>query len=436
MKEKTLLYIYDENLQVVGGFDGYTSLIWSRRYHENGDCEIYAPASKEAITLLQIGRFVRRIGDDMMCIIRKVEVTSSASEGDFITATGEDATALLDRRIVWKTTTCYGNAEKFLLKLANESLGAGAEDFRQYKADGGRLLFAVADPVGLVSSLSQQVSYKPVGEVIRENCLRFGWGYRVQLSEGVLVFSVYAGEDRSASVMFSDDLENLITSDYLHDETNAQNVALVAGEGEGAERQKQYLGNATGKERFEIYVDARDLSKKITFGALISAYPRTPDGVGYIDRVNGAWVYRLTVLNVPILSEAQRAQLTEEFPEGNLVTADGQECWQVRDVIAADIPSDNPESDEEIELRDIIYDMYLAARGVEKLAAYGVETHFDGTVEPETTFVYGKDYFLGDIVTVKNHYGITAKVRITEVVEVLDNDGYSVQPSFEHLEVL
>lgn len=434
--ERTLLYVYDEELRIVGGFDDYKSLIWARRYRENGDCEIYAPASAEAIELLKIGRFVRRIGDDMVCLIQSVEITSSATEGDYITVTGKDAACLLDRRIVWRTTTCYGNAEKFLLKLANEALGAAAEDFRQYKSDGGELLFTVADPSGLVSSLSLQVSYKQVGDVIRENCQRFGWGYRVQLSGGVLLFSVYAGEDRSASVQFSDDLENLITSDYLHDETNSQNVALVAGEGEGAARQKQYLGDATGKDRFEIYVDARDLSKKITFGQLVAAYPRTPEGAGYVDIIDGAWVYRLTSLDVPILSEAQRAQLAEEYPDGREVTVDGQKFWRVRDVVAADIPSERPESDDEIVLRDIIYDMYLGARGVEKLSAYGVETRFDGTVEPETTFIYGKDYFLGDIVTVKNHYGITAKVRITEVVEVLDDNGYSVQPRFEHLEVL
>lgn len=434
--ERTLIYVYDENLRIVGGFDDYKSLIWARRYRENGDCEIYAPASSEAIELLKIGRFVRRIGDDMVCLIQSVEITSSATEGDYITVTGTDAACLLDRRIVWRTTTCYGNAEKFLLKIANESLGAAAEDFRQYKSSGGDLLFTAADPSGLVSSLSLQVSYKQVGEVIRENCLRFGWGYCVQLVNGVLLFSVYAGADRSASVQFSDDLENLITSDYLHDETNSQNVALVAGEGEGAARQKQYLGDATGKDRFEIYVDARDLSKKITFGQLVAAYPRTPEGNGYVDFVNGAWVYRLSSLDVPILSEAQRAQLVGEYPDGREVTVDGQKFWRVRDVAAADIPSERPESDDEIVLRDIIYDMYLGARGVEKLSAYGVETRFDGTVEPETTFIYGKDYFLGDIVTVKNHYGITAKVRITEVVEVLDDNGFSVQPRFEHLEVL
>ena len=278
-----------------------------------------------------------------------------------------------------------------------------------------------------------QVTYRPVGETIREVCRRFGWGSRVDYADGQMVFSVYAGADRSGSVIFSDDLENLIASDYAHDESNAVNVAIIAGEGEGAARAKATIGDETGRGRYEMYVDARDLSHIITWGELISGYPRTPDGPGYVDKLGDEWIYRLSVLNVPILSEAQKAELMRDYPNGRDVTIDGSECWQVMNVIAAVIPSETPERDDEVTLRDIMYSMYLLARGAEKLAAFGVETKFDGTVEPNTTFVYGKDYFLGDIVTVRNHYGITAKVRIVEVVEVADENGFSVQPSFEHL---
>jgi hypothetical protein len=77
--------------------------------------------------------------------------------------------------------------------------------------------------------------------------------------------------------------------------------------------------------------------------------------------------------------------------------------------------------------------VYLLNRGYEKLADYGERITFAGTVEPDVTFEYKKDYFLGDIVTVQNSYGITVPVRIVEIIEVNDDNGYSLQPKFEYM---
>ena len=39
------------------------------------------------------------------------------------------------------------------------------------------------------------------------------------------------------------------------------------------------------------------------------------------------------------------------------------------------------------------------------------------------------------MVTVENEYGISVTARITEVMEVDDDTGYSVEPKFEYLEI-
>jgi hypothetical protein len=54
----------------------------------------------------------------------------------------------------------------------------------------------------------------------------------------------------------------------------------------------------------------------------------------------------------------------------------------------------------------------------------------DGSVEHTTQYVYGVDYFLGDLVTVINKYGIQIDVQVLEVVEVWDENGYSCTPTF------
>ena len=75
----------------------------------------------------------------------------------------------------------------------------------------------------------------------------------------------------------------------------------------------------------------------------------------------------------------------------------------------------------------------LIAEGKEKLSEQAVVTSFEGEVDTNS-YKYKTDYNLGDIVTVKNEYGIMAHARITEVIETWDDEGYTVEPKFEYFE--
>ena len=56
---------------------------------------------------------------------------------------------------------------------------------------------------------------------------------------------------------------------------------------------------------------------------------------------------------------------------------------------------------------------------------------FEGEVDYKTTYEYGVDYSLGDIVDVADIYGHEMKARIVEVTFSDDEEGFSVNPSFE-----
>lgn len=94
--------------------------------------------------------------------------------------------------------------------------------------------------------------------------------------------------------------------------------------------------------------------------------------------------------------------------------------------------SRNEGTEEEIDLPD--YYEALINEGKGKLAEHIVTTSFEGEVNSDS-YRYKTDYDLGDIVTVKNQYGITVNARITEVIETWDNEGYTCEPKFEYLEV-
>lgn len=72
------------------------------------------------------------------------------------------------------------------------------------------------------------------------------------------------------------------------------------------------------------------------------------------------------------------------------------------------------------------YMLLLVQRGKEKLVGEAIKVSFDCEVEPSMTYKYGVDYQLGDIVTVKNSYGVIITPRITAVTESYDIDGYKM----------
>lgn len=76
----------------------------------------------------------------------------------------------------------------------------------------------------------------------------------------------------------------------------------------------------------------------------------------------------------------------------------------------------------------------IIEKAKEVLADYKVTKMFEGETEPSRQFVYGVDYFLGDIVQLENKYGQKGKCRITEIVRSRDESGPSLMPTFEAVE--
>ena len=430
------VYVLDQNFDLVYVIDTYQSCIWSKRYVQLGDCEVYLPATPYLMSVLIIGNYLVRQNDDMVCRIRKVQLTTDGENGDYLIVDGKDTKDLCDQRIIWSTMTCNnGLVEDFIRKMVRTTIISPSMLARKMlKADGSALV-ALGSSAGFTNIVSEQVSYKNLGEKIREYCQKYGWGYKMVLNGSTLNFILYAGAYRSNTVFFSDDYENLITTSYILDDTNLGNVALVGGEGEGSARSRDTSGYAEGIDRYEIFVDAKDITHTISWSDLVTAYPTTADGgQGYYDTEGTKYVYKLTYLNIQIVDSEQLAKLERNYPSGQEVTVDGIDYYQVPNITIATLPVQYPSADENVTLSAVIYDVYLINRGYEKLAEYGEKTIFSGTVEPSITFEYKKDYDLGDIVTVQNEYGITRSVRIVEVIEVSDDNGYFVQPKFEFME--
>lgn len=222
--------------------------------------------------------------------------------------------------------------------------------------------------------------YDGIIDFLSQEILSLGFWVKFDPANRCLIPYVYAGVDRSTSqnantsVIFSDQLNDILQSQYIFDTSNFCNVAYIFGEGEGSDRvftqatRQTDTYNAscyTGTDNFpnfglrELYVDARDVSRKST----------------------------------------------------GTITAS---------------------SDTTTTLTDSQYFQALAKRGTQKLAEHNTLNTFNAVIRTEgkTMYKYGVDYVLGDIITIEDtRLGVSVNTRVTASEETFGSQ-YSLRLSF------
>lgn len=79
------------------------------------------------------------------------------------------------------------------------------------------------------------------------------------------------------------------------------------------------------------------------------------------------------------------------------------------------------------------YIQKLEGRGKEELTKHDISTAFEGEVDAVNMFVYGVDFFVGDIVQIADEYGNEGRAYISELVITSTKDEQSVYPTFKTL---
>lgn len=79
---------------------------------------------------------------------------------------------------------------------------------------------------------------------------------------------------------------------------------------------------------------------------------------------------------------------------------------------------------------DAQIEAFMIQEAKNALADIEREEMFDGELEAGQQFVYGEDFYLGDIVQIINEYGREACARVEEVVRSWDVDGFHLIPTF------
>ncbi len=368
-----IVNILDRQLQMIDIVDDAKSVIWTKRFQDCGDFEIYMIATKKNLKKFQQGYFLAREDDDTVMIVEKIQITTDIENGNFLTVSGRSIESLFERRCMTEDLNrghSSGNRITTIFSQVAVAMSNGSDDDPEnmdlpaypYYQD---TLKNITSPKTNV--WNTELIYADFLQILKDECKKVNVGFKLYLFPGTssyykLAFDAILSVDRSVDqserpqVVFSREYDNLIASNYSLSHENYKNGVVVFGEGEGYERKKVviYPEGKTGLDLYMIPIDARDLSSKTQSGGTL------PE---------------------------------EEYRE------------------------------------------LLIQRGLSKLSELNITEVFEGEIQADVQWKYKKDYFLGDIVTLENEYGIRKNVRISEVVECEDNTGYYYIPKFESVGV-
>lgn len=265
-----LFYLLDNNMEIKRVLESYKSAIWTERYNECGDFELYIPATPEVIADLNFDsttttQYICRADDTTKCgMIEAVKISTDADAGNYITVTGRMIEAVIFRRVVMSQYTYTGSAAKTIERLLYRSIIAPTESrrtianftFKNSLTNGDR-------------DLTNQYSGENVGEAVQAICKTLDIGFRANfdLENKAIEFELYEGTNRTTNqsdvppVIFSNDFNNLLSSALTVNVEPWKNAAMVLGEGQGTGRMKAvYAGYQQGIERRELYVNAEQTS--------------------------------------------------------------------------------------------------------------------------------------------------------------------------------
>lgn len=365
-----------ETREMIGVIDVAQSIIWHARYFGVGDFEIYAKLTPDHLTLLKVGNYVTRSDTDEIGIIEKINVAFDLQNGYMIAASGRFAKSILDRRLIYNLsgntnapTILRGNVEIAARRAVMDNAITCAFDSRRNIPILG--LGALANLPKIIVDGEGQAAQK---QVSYQNLLEY--------TDAFLREYGYASK-----LILNDSNKKLL-------------YVVYSGE-------DRSVDNASGNQQIIFSTDYDNLtSSNYSFDDSTAKNAALIGG-------EGEGLARFYVL---LTGGKQGLQL--------------RETWIDASSINKTYTDDN---DEEQEYTAAEYAEMLTQTGKQKLAPMIETEQFTGEIN--VTFgnwIFGRDFFLGDIVTVQdNKIGKYINVRITETTEVQDENGYSVKVVFE-----
>lgn len=388
------LYVLNTTFDTVAIIDDYESFNWTDRYNEAGDFELVLLVKTELLTVIQANYYLYFQMSDHLMIVESLEIKTDDEKGNRLVVSGRSLESLLDRRVIW-TRIRFTFAESFqnaIIKMVNSSMSpfdcGDSSTIWGEKAAANR---QIKNPDFIVKR-AEPWNKEPLANQLKMDSIEY-WGenlydivvdlcksrdpevgYKVtwKQSDNTFNFFLYIGEDRSS-------------------DNSAGNLPVMFS---------PYLENIFDTDYYESIKGYK------TIALIIGQYPKANDPDTIEDRS------------------------TSVFRGNSITTYTGMYRREVY-CDARNVPykdDDNKVYDWNTVLKPALQEE--GKKTLNSLSNKKAKT-FEGEVDYQTTYEYGVDYSLGDIVDVADIYGHETKARIVEVTFSDDEEGFSVNPSFE-----
>lgn len=254
--------IMNRNFEKLAVIDDYSSFIWTTRYYKCGDFEIVLPVDSKYLEFIQRGFYIIRDDDEHIGIIQDFTLSRDEENKEKMIITGQFAATILSRRIIAVQTQLHGTVSAGISALITDNIISPIIPARKIPN------FTIL-PTAFTERLEAQYTGKNLMTVIEDICEANHIGFDVSLTEkNEFQFKLFKGIDRSYNqsenphVVFSDEYDNLLSSEYIESSSSLVTDVLVAGEGEGLDRKTLWVSrnNPTGLDRYELYQDQRNMS--------------------------------------------------------------------------------------------------------------------------------------------------------------------------------
>jgi hypothetical protein len=251
------------DFQFLGEIDDYESLQFTRRYLKPGEFELHINMNKNLTETLQEDNLImlspRKVG-----VIRHRELSKENNETLLIK--GYSLKGILSRRI---TVPPQGQGYDKIKSNAESVLKHYVRENAVSPVDPERILpgILIADELNRGSIVEWQSRYKNLSEELEliSKATSLGWDVYLDLKKQRFVFDIYEPKNLTASqsilppVIFSVDFDNIKGQTFTESALGHKNYGYIGGQGEAEKRRIVELGNSSGLNRIEEFIDARDV---------------------------------------------------------------------------------------------------------------------------------------------------------------------------------
>lgn len=266
--EITIFQVDNTTFEPIGQLDEYTSLMWPDAFLGKAMFQLWAPITDSNAEMLKEDNIVWCGGENASVIKIVKETINESGEKEF-NVKGWTLEALLVDKIIDGLYNKSGSnrASTIMYDLVNRMAINPSNINRKVPY----LVNAVDTGVGKVIDGYQKTGgniYDALYNIAFESDI--GFSVLFDPYNKRLVFDVREGVDRTQEqqvndpVVFSTDLEDVLSSSYYLNTEDVKNVAMVQGEESNGKRTTVYVGDTAlkGFARKELYVDARDLQRE------------------------------------------------------------------------------------------------------------------------------------------------------------------------------